>query len=201
MLLRVIDLQRPVRWGMTGYVRSAFRVRSFGLEHLRLEPSMILAPNHRSDNDVPLLVSTLGPLWTEMIASGLPWPTFAADDHALLRGTDGRVGPLRPGLASLVRRGRAHLVQPVVRRAIPLTAGQIAAAVLRDGGSCGALPRVGAEWIARAQARGRPIEPDLLGPHRRPILAYAFARARRRGGADGLITALAQELHSADAPS
>jgi hypothetical protein len=156
---------------MTGYVRSAFRVRSFGLEHLRLEPSTILAPTHRSDNDVPLLVSTLGPLWTEIVASGLPWPTFAADDHALLRGTDGRVGPLRPGLASLVRRGRVHLVQPVVRQAIPLTAGQIAA------------------------------EPDLLGPHRRPILAYTFARPRCRGGADGLITALAQELHSADAPS
>lgn len=102
MLLRVIDLQRPVRWGMTGYVRSAFRVRSFGLEHLRLEPSM---------------------------------------------------------------------------------------------------QRAGAEWIARAQARGRRIEPDLLGPRRRPILAYAFTRARRRGGADGLTTALAQELHSADAPS
>jgi hypothetical protein len=164
--------------------------------------------------------------------------------------TDGRVGPLRPGLASLVRRGRVNLVQPVavsydalapgrvpayisiaapiltsaatiphangnatapatlddrvtdaVRQAIALTAGQIAAAVLRAGGSSGALPRAGAERIARAQARGRPIEPDLLGPRRRPILAYAFARARRRGAADGLITALAQELHSADAPS
>jgi 1-acyl-sn-glycerol-3-phosphate acyltransferase len=389
MLQPVIDLQQPVRWAMTGYVRSAFRVRSFGLEQLQFEPATILAPNHRSDNDVPLLVSTLGPRWTEMVTAGLPWPTFAADDHAFLRGflagypeglpltvrrllwpirvggilerhlqcvpvrqpaqmrlvellrsapdgpldgrlppdldaalrsradelrlsppvraadvlegrfadllwtlvdrdrtspceeiwrshlraavgdfrrlaaalrsgglvvifpegelpPEGQVGPLRPGLPSLVRRGRARLVQPVaisydplapgrvrayisvaapvvtspapdppagaappaslddrvtdaMRRAIPLTARQIAAAVLRDGGSSRSLQRTGAEWVARAKADARPIEPDLLGGRRRPVLAPAFARARRRGGADGLITALAPELQNANA--
>lgn len=391
MLLRVIDLQQPVRWAMTGYVHSAFRVRSFGLEQLQLEPATILAPNHRSDNDIPLLVSTLGPHWTEMVTAGLPWPTFAADDHAFLRGflagypeglpltarrllwpicvggilerhlqcvpvrqpaqmrlvellrsapdepldgrlpsdldaalrsradelrvspplraadvlegrfadllwtlvdrdrtshceeiwrshlraavgdfrrlaatlrsgglvvifpegelrPEGQVGPLRPGLASLVRRGRARSVQPVaisydplapgrvrayisvaapiltspasdppadgaaavtldarvtdaMRGAIPLTTGQIAAAVLRDGGAARALQRAGAQWVARAQADARPIEPDLLGARRRAVLAQAFARARRRGAGDGLITALAQELQSANAPS
>jgi hypothetical protein len=54
-------------------VRASFRVRSFGLEQLQLSPSTILAPDHRSDNDVPLLVSTLGPRWTEMDAAGLLW--------------------------------------------------------------------------------------------------------------------------------
>ena len=92
-------------------------------------------------------------------------------------------------------------VTDALRRAVPLTAGQIAAAVLRDGGSSRALQRAGAEWVARAQAHGRPIEPDLLGGRRRPVLAQAFTRARRRGAADGLIRALAQELRSANTPS
>jgi hypothetical protein len=63
------------------------------------------------------------------------------------------------------------------------------------------LRRAGAEWIARAQAHGRPIEPDLLGARRRPVLAQAFARARRRGAGDQLIRALAQELQSANEAS
>ena len=71
---------------MTGYVRTVFAARTFGMEHLRVEPGTIIAPNHRSDNDVPLLVSALYPLWSKAAVSGVPWPTFAADDHAFLRG-------------------------------------------------------------------------------------------------------------------
>jgi hypothetical protein len=86
MLLGVIAAQRMVALGMAGYVRASFRTRTFGLEHLRLEPATILAPNHRSDNDVPLLVSALASRWTDAVGTGVPWPTFAADDHAFFRG-------------------------------------------------------------------------------------------------------------------
>ncbi|MGH2887503.1 MAG: hypothetical protein ACRDPA_33195, partial [Solirubrobacteraceae bacterium] len=71
---------------MTAYIRLRLRPRVFGLEHLRLEPGTIVAPNHRSDNDVPVLVSALYPRWARAVAHGLPWPTFATDDHALQRG-------------------------------------------------------------------------------------------------------------------
>jgi 1-acyl-sn-glycerol-3-phosphate acyltransferase len=376
----VIAVQRMVALAMTAYVRGLFRVRTFGLEQLLLEPSTILAPSHRSDNDVPLLVSALAPRWTEMVAGGLPWPTFAADDHAFFRGflagypadiplalrravwpirvggvlerrlqcvpvrlpaqmrlvellrfapeepldgrlppgldaalrrradelgrpaptragdvldgafadllwtlverdhtsncdeiwrahlrsavgdfrrlvgtlrsggvvvifpegelsEDGRVGPLQPGLVSLARRGRVRRVQPVaisydpltrgrtrayvsiavpiepsprtlerqvtsaLRRAIPLTAGQIAAAVLRDGGSARGLYRAGAEWVRRAEAERRPIEPLLRGHRRRLVLEQAFGQARGRGAEHDLVRRLAQELESAHSSS
>jgi hypothetical protein len=86
MLRGVIAAQRMVAFGMAGYVRASFRTRTFGLEHLRLEPATILAPNHRSDNDVPVLVSALASRWTDAVGTGVPWPTFAADDHAFFRG-------------------------------------------------------------------------------------------------------------------
>jgi 1-acyl-sn-glycerol-3-phosphate acyltransferase len=70
--------QDPVALGMTAYVRATFRVRVFGLEHLRIEPGQIFAPSHRSDNDVPLLVTVLYPTWSEAVGAGAPWPTFAA---------------------------------------------------------------------------------------------------------------------------
>jgi 1-acyl-sn-glycerol-3-phosphate acyltransferase len=71
---------------MTGYIRLRLRPRVFGLERLRIEPGTIVAPNHRSDNDVPVLVAALYPRWARAVARGLPWPTFATDDHALQRG-------------------------------------------------------------------------------------------------------------------
>jgi len=86
MLVDVIAVQRMVAWGMAGYVRGAFRVRTFGLEHLRLEPATVLAPNHRSDNDVPALVSALASRWVGAVDAGVPWPTFAADDHVFFWG-------------------------------------------------------------------------------------------------------------------
>lgn len=373
-------LQEIVALGMTGYVRAGFRTRTFGLEHLCLEPSTIIAPNHRSDNDVPLLVSALAASWGTAAADGVPWPTFAADDHAFFRGflagypegiplglrrllwpirvggvlerhlqcvpvrqpaqmrlvellrrdpdrpldgqlprelrdalarraresgrraplragdvlngryadilwtqlhrdltrgcediwrahlraavgdfrrlvltlrtgglvvifpeghlmTDGQVGPFAPGLASLTRRGRAVQVQPVaisydhltpgrtrayisvappvpaapgqleervterLRRAIPLTPGQIAATVLQRSGSQDVLQRAGADWIARAQADGRPIEPGLLGRRRRLVLTSAFSQAQRRGRNQTLVATMAHELRTANAPS
>ena len=71
---------------MTGYVRANFRVRTFGLDRLALEPSTIIAPNHRSDNDVPLVITALAPRWSRAVQQGMPWPTFAADDHAFFPG-------------------------------------------------------------------------------------------------------------------
>jgi 1-acyl-sn-glycerol-3-phosphate acyltransferase len=376
MLSKMVALQAPVASAMTGYVHLSFRPRTFGLEHLRLEPGTIIAPNHRSDNDVPLLVSALYRRWASAVASGAPWPTFAADDHAFFRGflagyppgiplilrrllwpvrvggvlerqlqcipvrsparmrliellraapgepldgrlpfdlqlalrrraselgqpepvrsgdvlagayadllwtlldrddtsgweeawrahlrkavadfrrivetlrtggivvifpegdlsRDGRIGPLHAGLASLARRGRARRVQPVaisydpltygrprayvslvpafspqpgrlsedvsaaLRGAIPLTPGQIAATVLCDRGSAAGLEAAARRWVERADTQGRPVEPALRGPEGRRALRAAFARARRRGADDRIVTSLASELESA----
>ncbi|HUA07578.1 MAG TPA: lysophospholipid acyltransferase family protein [Solirubrobacteraceae bacterium] len=371
-----LPAQHPVAAGMTAYVRLRLRPHVFGLEHLRLEPGTIVAPNHRSDNDVPVLVTTLYRRWARAVARGAPWPTFATDDHAFLRGflagypegiplwlrrllwpirvggvlernlqcvpvrdpnemrlvellradsrlaldgqlppelraalarraaecgrpapgraedvlrgmyadllwtpvdhdevarlgerwreharaavhdfrrlaetleaggivviypegelsPDGRIGPLRAGVASLARRGRARWVQPVaisydplagsrprvyvsiaprivptpgrltrdvadaLRRATPLTAGQIVAWQLgRDGTR---LDDGAADWIARARADERPVEPALLGRRRLAALREARRRALRRGAADPVIAGLATELEDAHA--
>ena len=78
--------QDPVALGMRAYVRATFRVRVFGLEHLRVEPGQIFAPSHRSDNDVPLLITVLYPTWSKAVAKGAPWPTFAAMIELFLPG-------------------------------------------------------------------------------------------------------------------
>jgi len=375
--MMAVSAQHPVAAGMTVYIRLRLRPRVFGLERLCLEPATIVAPNHRSDNDVPVLVAALYPRWARAVARGLPWPTFATDDHALQRGflagypehiplwlrqllwpinvggvlernlqcvavreptrmrlaevlradprmaldgqlppelraaiarraterhrppperaadvlrgeyadllwtdverdqvachgevwrdhlraavrdfgqlvetlrsgglvvmypegelsPDGRIGPLKPGLASLARRGRARWVQPVatcydplagprprvyvsvapaivlepgrltgdmtgaLRRATPLTAGQIVAWQLSRGATSPAeLDAVASDWIDRAGADGRPIEPLLEGLQRRAILHGAHRRALRRGAADPVIRRLALELDDA----
>jgi len=384
----MVSLQQLVAMGMTGYVRANFRVRTFGLDRLALQPSTIIAPNHRSDNDVPLLASALVPRWSRAAGEGVPWPTFAADDHAFFRGflagypesiplglrralwpvrvggilerhlqcvpvrrpaqmrlvellrydpqqvldgqlppdvraalarraqglgrpvparaaealdgryadilwteldrdhttgvdelwrahlrsavadfrrliaavregglviifpegelrTEGDIGPLAPGLASLARRGRARQVQPVaisydpltagrprayvsvgaavqpvagrlivqvtegLRRAIPLTAGQIAATVLRESrpgtatAAATALRHAGDELTARAEAEIRPAEPRLLRTRRERerLLGSAFRRAQRRGPDDPVVRSLARELAGANHPS
>jgi 1-acyl-sn-glycerol-3-phosphate acyltransferase len=79
-------LQDPVAVGMTAYVRASFTLRVFGREHLRIEPGQIFAPSHRSDNDVPLLISVLYPAWSAAVAQGMPWPTFAAMIELFLPG-------------------------------------------------------------------------------------------------------------------
>jgi hypothetical protein len=145
---------------------------------------------------------------------------------------DGRIGALQPGFASLARRAKVGVVQPITiaydpltagrprayvsigptiaprpgtliaevaaswRRAIPLTAGQLAALVVLQGGTAFDLDRVATAWVARAQAAARPIEPALLGPKRRVVLAQALWRARRYGPAHRAVVNLAQELQS-----
>jgi hypothetical protein len=372
----MIAAQQLVAAGMTAYVRSGFRLRTFGLDNLRLEPGTIVTPNHRSDYDVPVLVTALAGMWGRAVRDGLPWPTFAADDHAFFRGflagypeglplaarrllwpvrvggplerrlqcvpvrqpaqmrlvellrraperpldgrlppelkqalarraarlgseppasardalsggfadllwteirrddtrgcediwrahlrtavgdfrrliltlrnggivvifpegeliTDGDIGPLAPGVATLARRGRARLVQPVaiaydrltvgrprayvsvapavapaaggvqaaiadsVRRAIPLTAGQIAATVVRRGGGRRELMRAAAEAVRIARRDGRPIEPSLLDRRQAAALVQGFWQARRRGPDHEVVAALARELITA----
>jgi 1-acyl-sn-glycerol-3-phosphate acyltransferase len=78
--------QDPVALGMTAYVRTRFRVQVFGDEHLRVGPGHIFAPAHRSDNDVPLLITVLYPTWSRAVAEGAPWPTFAAMIELFLPG-------------------------------------------------------------------------------------------------------------------
>jgi 1-acyl-sn-glycerol-3-phosphate acyltransferase len=374
-----LSAQHPVAAGMAAYVRLRLRPRVLGLEHLRLEPGTIVAPNHRSDNDVPVLVTALYPRWARAVARGAPWPTFATDDHAFLPGflsgypegiplwlrrllwpirvggvlernlqcvpvrepnemrlveviradprlalngqvqselrtalarraaehgrpvperaedvlhgvyadllwtpvgqhdaahsgdhwrehvraavrdfrrlaqtleaggivviypegelsPDGRIGPLKPGLASLARRGRARWVHPVaisydplagsrprvyvsiaprivplpgrvtsdvsdaLRRATPLTPGQIVAWQLARGTTSAAeIDAVAADWIARALAEKRPVEPALLGPGRVAALSGAHRLALRRGASDPVIGRLATELEDAHA--
>jgi hypothetical protein len=104
--------------------------------------------------------------------------------------------PIEPSPRTLERQ-----VTSALRRAIPLTAGQIAAAVLRDGGSSRALYRAGAEWVRRAEAERRPIEPLLRGHRRRLVLEQAFGQARGRGAEHDLVRRLAQELESAHSSS
>jgi 1-acyl-sn-glycerol-3-phosphate acyltransferase len=78
--------QQFVARAMTAYVRAGFRLRVLGLEHLRIEPGMIFAVSHRSDNDVPVVISVLFPPWSLAVRGGTPWPTFAAADDIFLRG-------------------------------------------------------------------------------------------------------------------
>lgn len=84
--MRLPAPQDPVALGMRAYVRARFRVRVFGLEHLRIEPGQIFAPSHRSDNDVPLLISVLYPTWSKAIGHGASWPTFGAMIELFLPG-------------------------------------------------------------------------------------------------------------------
>ena len=78
--------QDPVALGMTAYIRATFTLRVFGREHLRIESAQIFAPSHRSDNDVPLLISVLYPAWSAAVAHDMPWPTFAAMIELFLPG-------------------------------------------------------------------------------------------------------------------
>jgi hypothetical protein len=89
-------------------------------------------------------------------------------------------------------------VDRALRAALPLTAGQLAAAAVTEGdASSAALRRAGQAAIARAREEGRPVEPALLGPGRDRTLGEALTRARRRGPNDPLIQRLARELASA----
>jgi 1-acyl-sn-glycerol-3-phosphate acyltransferase len=76
--MRLPAPQDPVAVGMIAYVRARFRLRVFGRSHLRIEPGQIVAPSHRSDNDVPVLITVLYPAWSAAVARGAPWPTFGA---------------------------------------------------------------------------------------------------------------------------
>jgi 1-acyl-sn-glycerol-3-phosphate acyltransferase len=80
------DPQRFVARAMTGYVRAGFRLHVFGLERLRVEPGTLVAVSHRSDNDVPVLLTVIYPPWAAAVARGMPWPTFAAADDLFLSG-------------------------------------------------------------------------------------------------------------------
>ncbi|MGH3010244.1 MAG: 1-acyl-sn-glycerol-3-phosphate acyltransferase [Gaiellaceae bacterium] len=132
---------------------------------------------------------------------------------------DGEIGPIKPGIGALVRRGRPAAVRPfaiaydplvkgrtrihlahgppaqlpkddvegallaLLRRAMPLTCGQVVAALLEDGAEAEvpALERTLADAVASARDERRPVEPDLETPEgRRRRLAEALAVAPRR---------------------
>jgi 1-acyl-sn-glycerol-3-phosphate acyltransferase len=172
----MIAAQQLVAAGMTAYVRGGFRLRTFGLDNLRLEPGTIVTPNHRSDNDVPVLVSALAGPWGRAVRGGIPWPTFAADDHAFFRGF---LAGYPEGLPLAARR----LLWPV-----------------RVGGP---LERWLQCVPVREPARMRLVELLRRAPER-PLdgrlpaaLAQSFWQARRRGPDHEVVTALARELMTA----
>lgn len=146
---------------------------------------------------------------------------------------DGEIGPLRPGVGALLRRGQARLVRPLalaydplvrgrtrvyvaqpepvpppesdvepallelMRRSMPLTAGQYAAHRLVEGASAdpGELERGLVQAVEAAQAEGRPVEPLLLtADSRRRRLGEALAVAPRKPEA---LPYLAREYTSA----
>ncbi|MDQ6811380.1 MAG: 1-acyl-sn-glycerol-3-phosphate acyltransferase [Actinomycetota bacterium] len=82
---------------------------------------------------------------------------------------DGQIGPIRPGLGSLVRRGGARLIQPVSIAYDPLTAGRTRAYVAvgraLEVTSPTSAPRNGAERkraVTRALREGTPLTPGQL---------------------------------------
>jgi hypothetical protein len=146
---------------------------------------------------------------------------------------DGEIGPLRPGVGALLRRGQARLVRPLalaydplvrgrtrvyvaqpepvpppesdvepallelMRRSMPLTAGQYTAHRLVEGASAdpGELERGLVQAVEAAQAEGRPVEPLLLtADSRRRRLGEALAVAPRKPEA---LPYLAREYTSA----
>jgi Acyltransferase len=150
---------------------------------------------------------------------------------------DGEIGPVRPGIGALVRRGRPAAVRPLamaydplvegrtrvhlshgppvelpkddvegallahLRLAMPLTCGQVVAALLEAGAEAEvpALERELAAAVAVAQEEGRPVEPDLeRAEGRRRRLAEALTVAPRRARE---LPFLAREYASAREPS
>jgi hypothetical protein len=150
---------------------------------------------------------------------------------------DGEVGPVRPGIGALLRRGRPHAVQPValaydplvrgrtrlvigipepvespegrdaeavllaiLRRSMPLTAGQFTAHRLLEGAEAdpAALDRELADAVDSAEAEKRPVEASLLaGETRRQRLAEALAIAPAKPEA---LNFLAREYRTARQP-
>jgi 1-acyl-sn-glycerol-3-phosphate acyltransferase len=371
--MAIAGFQRAVALGMIGFVRARLRVLTFGTDQLQIAPGTIVAPSHRSDYDVPLLMSVVYPQWSTAARRGMQWPTFAADDDLFMRGflagyppqlplplrrmlwpirvggplerhlqcvpvrmparmrlvellrsapeqpldgrlpaeletslraraaqlrrpapriardvlsgayadllwaevtrdaipepaeawrthldaavrdfrqlvellragasvvifpegvlsVDGAIGPVQPGLASLARRARTRRLQPIaiaydpltrgrarayvsvapivepspgtleqtvtgaLRANTPLTPGQLAATALLNELEPMSTAH---EWIERARATGRPVEPLLLGPERDASLRDSFEHARRRGAEDPAVRRLARELESA----
>ena len=82
----LLSPESAVALGMTAYVRSRFRLRCFGIDHLSSEPGTIVTVSHRSDDDVPVLAAALYPQWARAVADGRPWPTFVARADLFARG-------------------------------------------------------------------------------------------------------------------
>jgi hypothetical protein len=91
-------------------------------------------------------------------------------------------------------------VAAALRRAMPLTTGQIVAWQLARGATSGAeLDAAAAEWIDRSRADRRPVAPSLLGAERSAALRGAHRRALQHGVSNPIIGRLAAELEDAQA--
>jgi hypothetical protein len=156
----------------------------------------------------------------ELMTEGQIGPLAAGFTSLARRGRARHIQPVAIAYDSLARgRPRAYVsvgdvldpdpalgrlserVTAALRRAVPLTVGQIAATVVRDSGTEATLYPTAAAYVDRAEAEGRPVEPALRGRRRRQVLAAAYVRAQRCGGDDHVVRALAEELRNAHAAS
>ncbi len=93
--------------------------------------------------------------------------------------------------------GLRQLVRDALRRATPMTAGQLAASAIADGLQLGELERFARGWVERAHADRRPVAPELLSPQQRRALTQAYSRAAVLGRSHVTVRRLARELESA----
>jgi len=102
--------------GLTAYARSSFRVRPLG-ERVRLDEGGLFVSSHRSDADVPVLVSVIYRHAYGLVRLGRPKLHFAVRDDLFLRGF---FAGYRPDAPPWTRRLLYPIgIGPVFGRAVP----------------------------------------------------------------------------------
>jgi hypothetical protein len=92
---------------------------------------------------------------------------------------------------------RERAVTQALRESTPLTPGQLAADAVRRGLTSAGFLSEAEDYVARARASARPVEPLLQRQGHRRLLVDVLGRADRLGAEDPLVVRLATELHSA----
>lgn len=93
--------------------------------------------------------------------------------------------------------GLRQTVRDALRRATPLTVGQLAASGFVEGLTAWEVERFARGWLERAQGDGRPVAPELLSAQRTRALERAYARAAVLGRSHVTVRRLHRELQSA----
>jgi 1-acyl-sn-glycerol-3-phosphate acyltransferase len=105
-----------VALGLGAYSRARFRVCPLG-ERFQLDPQSLVVSTHRSDADVPVLISTLYPHAYGRLRVRGPELQFAVRDDLFLRGF---FAGYPPGLPTVVRRALFRIgIGGILRRRLP----------------------------------------------------------------------------------